>query len=151
MIEVCNKMFDYWPGVIKLLIFKIKFVIDENIQLPIIDSILSTLYKELEVNNCCYQAYYCLMNLASSFPAIFASDPKKVFVLAYPAIEYLSFIFEKKEDEKHMSAIKSGYSALIFLTSALQSATVIDVFFKWIFTYIEKLSNTQVLFFICHS
>lgn len=146
MIEVCNKMFDYWPGVIKLLIFKIKFVIDENIQLPIIDSILSTLYKELEVNNCCYQAYYCLMNLASSFPAIFASDPKKVFVLAYPAIEYLSYIFEKKEDEKHMSAIKSGYSALIFLTSALQSATVIDVFFKWIFTYIEKLSNTQVLF-----
>lgn len=85
------------------------------------------------------------MNLANSFPVIFSQFTKKMFTIIYKSADYLSLIFEKKEDDENLPFIKTGYTALLFLLGALKSTLVIDDYFQWLFGRIETFTDIQVL------
>lgn len=144
LIEVVNKMFDYHYEE-ALLIFKIDFVMDNFLSTPVTDILVSKLYEEISNKKKSFQAFYFLMNLANSFPLIFASNPLKVFTTVYPAISHLSLIFEKKEDEEHLPFIKVGYSALLFLVASLQAPLTIETYYEWLFKNIYDFNDIQVL------
>ena len=123
-----------------------------SFRVPKIGLLLITfLYDLVSSNPSNYQAFFCLLNLSSAFPFLFNDNPEKLFNSVLPAFDYLSLYYTENKDtvnEETLNKIKASCSALIFLTSSLNSIIVLNSFINWIFSEIIYFTNSQVLAFV---
>ena len=113
--------------------------------------LIAFLYDLVSSNPSNYQVFFCLLNLSSAFPFLFNDNPEKLFNSVLPAFDYLSLYYTENKDsanEEILNKIKSSCSALIFLTSSLNSIAILNSFINWIFSEIVSFSNSQVLAFV---
>ena len=67
MIDVTNKIFDY-QNEKKLLVYKLNFTLEQKDIPDSINNVISHLFEAIENRKDNYQAFYCLMNIAHSYP-----------------------------------------------------------------------------------
>lgn len=119
--------------------------------------IISKIYKAIEDKPNNFKAFYCLKDIACSFPFLFSDNPQKVIDLVLPylnAPEFFTYINDndylkkerKNKDEKNK--FKTLVCALSFFNSTLYSIKILEYFLTWFSDNISNLSDSQAYFFI---
>ncbi|KAK8843764.1 hypothetical protein M9Y10_024834 [Tritrichomonas musculus] len=113
-------------------------------------SLVSILLDEASKQSGSFQAFFCLKNIASSFPFLFSNNPTKIFKTVLPALNSFSLILTIQNENLNanlINKIKITLAALYFLISALHSVKVLESFVPWIYKKITSLSQEQILAF----
>ncbi|KAK8870838.1 hypothetical protein M9Y10_008736 [Tritrichomonas musculus] len=111
-------------------------------------SVIKKLFKLAKLKQDNYQPFVFLQNIAASFPFLLNEDINEVFEIILPSLNNFSLFFtiQKDSESKEIeSKLKTCFSALSFLHSALHSVKIIDFFFPWFFDNIDNFTNAQIL------
>lgn len=131
------------------LIRKVHFESNSEKYSHIAISIVSEFFNEAKKNPGRFQPFYCLLNIASTFPFLFNKNPKRVFTTILPALDNFSLLFtiSYKSDAKVINSLKASLCALYFLFNALYSVKILDEFVIWLYKNIENFSQSQIIAF----
>ena len=125
---------------------------DNNIYLPQSEKgiyLVNYLYNLISGTPDYYQAYYCLLNLASVFPFLFADDPIKLFEVCLQSFDFFLIYNDYKNcyhslNYESSNKLKACLLALQFLSLSLCAIQIMEAFMPWLIERIYSFSVAQI-------
>ncbi|KAK8841005.1 hypothetical protein M9Y10_027842 [Tritrichomonas musculus] len=119
--------------------------------------IILKLLKSIQDNPYNFKSFYCLKNIACSFPFLFSENPQQIIDLVLPFLDVpeifsyykdVDYLNKERKNKEEKNKLKTLICALTFFQSTLYSIKVLEYFFDWFSKNISELSDSQAFFFI---